>query len=92
MLSYRTIVFVNGQVYFRCRRCDWAEETIDDESPSVSNQGNYSASLLAMALEPETEPIVAYQLFLEHFSRRKLTHESDAVNARNAVGVVQKLW
>lgn len=34
-----------------------------------------------MALEPETEPIVAYQLFLQHFSRCKLTYKSDAVNA-----------
>jgi hypothetical protein len=80
MLSHRSVVFVNGQVYFRCRRCDWAEVTIDDESPSVTNQENYSASFLAMALEPEAELIVAYQLFLQYFSRHKLTYESDAVN------------
>jgi hypothetical protein len=94
LLSRRTIIFVNKQVYFRCRKRFWSEDTCVDEFPDdrlLSEWGVSAMSHLAAHstgtgdLEGDDQPFPLLINMLEYYSRRELTYEKDAINAISGI-------
>jgi hypothetical protein len=82
-LSHRSVIFINNQIYFRCRHCTWCEETCDDDFPATSNQS--AGSMLSYVSDPDISAESAYQIILLYYSSRQLTKDSDAINAISAL-------
>ncbi|KAI9764029.1 MAG: hypothetical protein M1840_008905 [Geoglossum simile] len=83
LLSRRSVIFINDQIYFRCRRCTWGEERCDDDFPLTSNQS--VGSMLHYISDPDLSAESAYQLILLYYSARQLTKDSDAINGISAL-------
>jgi hypothetical protein len=88
------LVFVNEQVYFRCRQCIWSEDTCADRFPDKQLSDEWSVNLMSyMAtsnsdtgnLEDDPEPLSGLTNILEYYSTRELTHESDAIDAVSGI-------
>ncbi|KAF2629382.1 HET-domain-containing protein [Macroventuria anomochaeta] len=81
VLPSRTLVFINGQVYFRCQAANWGEETcadqwhnwLDDDDNSICRMPDTSFGFLHSSW--------AYQKLCEDFSRRQLRNDADALRA-----------
>ena len=86
-LSRRTIVFVNGQAYFRCRKRIWSEDTCADLNPKQHDSEAWFTNIVALAqesLENDDDPERFYiylQECVSRFQMRTLTHDDDAINA-----------
>ncbi|KAH0538422.1 hypothetical protein FGG08_004970 [Glutinoglossum americanum] len=83
ILSHRSLIFVNDQIYFRCHQCTWSEQSSDDEFPTVWNKS--TGSLLTFVFDSDFSPAHAYQVFILYYSSRQLTKDSDAIDAVSAL-------
>ncbi len=79
MLPKRSIVFVNDQMYWRCRFSEWSEETNLDISPTIRE--STSSTLLYTIFDEDIDTIESYEATLLYYSRRKLTFEADTLSA-----------
>ncbi len=88
------IVFVNEQVYFRCRQCLWSEDTCADKFPNERLLDELTVNLISLIaadlpgngdLEDDPEPLTQLTNLLEYYCTRELTHESDAINAVSGI-------
>ncbi|EXJ59372.1 uncharacterized protein A1O5_12253 [Cladophialophora psammophila CBS 110553] len=93
IFSHRSIIFVNDQVYYRCRQRIWAEDTWADLKPTEQDLDEWSVSWVALIQDVAFHQIVhpLDQLFdlIEGFQLRSLTRDSDAINAVS--GILQPL-
>ncbi|KIW90469.1 uncharacterized protein Z519_09115 [Cladophialophora bantiana CBS 173.52] len=86
-LSRRTMNFVNGQVYFRCRQRIWSEDLCRDLAPRSQNPIEWATNYIALAREGMDEMEYLLQPYdflfsaLEEFQKRNITMDSDALNA-----------
>ena len=86
-LSRRTIVFVNGQAYFRCRTRLWSEDTCAEFSPTERDEGAWTTNIVALAqdaLDTDDDPERFYIYLQEciwRFQKRSLSFDDDAINA-----------
>ncbi|OAG34723.1 hypothetical protein AYO21_11115 [Fonsecaea monophora] len=94
-LSRRTMNFVNGQVYFRCRERIWSEELCRDTAPQTRNPLEWGTNYIALArqgmdeMEYLLEPYDFLFSALEEFQKRKITLDGDALNAMS--GFLQRV-
>jgi len=87
LLPKRSIVFVNDQMYWRCRFSEWSEGTNLDLSPTAME--TTSATLFYDILDENIDTIESYDTIILYYSRRKLTFEADILNA--ATGLLRRL-
>ncbi|KAK5653237.1 hypothetical protein OQA88_9136 [Cercophora sp. LCS_1] len=78
--STRSIVFMNGSVYFQCRQAVWREDWAL-EHPGV----RFFLHEMDNRLMQNTDLIGQYRHSLREFTRRKLTFQDDALNAYTGV-------
>ncbi|MCJ1377887.1 hypothetical protein MMC17_000983 [Xylographa soralifera] len=78
-LARRSLIFINQQVYFKCKQCVWAEDDSKDDSPFCSTYDSFD--LMFLAIDVDESPLSAYQIVLEYYTARDLTIDNDAINA-----------
>ncbi|PPQ69957.1 hypothetical protein CVT26_013293 [Gymnopilus dilepis] len=89
VLSYRTLVFTESCVYFRCRQNCWSEDTVYDRFPTVINNVLQSGPLIDFLADSEPSPLEAFSSQLVRYTGRKLTKESDTLHA--FTGILRRL-
>lgn len=83
MLSRRCLLFVNGRIYYQCRRTTFCE---DMEMPM---QNGWSLDSIDMPTRIFREkPFVQFTSAIELYTRRELTNRADVLNAFEGVGLV----
>jgi hypothetical protein len=85
VLPDRTLIFVNGQAYFRCHEANWSEETWADQQTCWLDADDSNISRLPDPLEGFLPSCWAYQKICEDFSRRKLRNDEDALRALQGI-------
>jgi hypothetical protein len=85
VLPDRTLIFVNGQAYFRCHEANWSEETWADQQISWLDADDSNISRLPDPIEGFLPSCWAYQKICEDFSRRKLRNDEDALRALQGI-------
>lgn len=86
---------MNNQAYFRCRQRIWSEESWSDVEPTQQHTEEWSTNLVALfaeAMDLQEDEFSPYEYLtatLARFQRRKLTLESDAINAMS--GILQRV-
>ena len=77
--SQRRLIFADGQVYFHCQRAIWREDFAAEDINMRCNLGEFDN---AFAINnPNMPPTEQYAKLVREYSRRKLTYDSDAMNA-----------
>ena len=90
-LSRRTINFVNGQAYFRCRQRIWCEDLWSDRDLSFQDRDHWATNVVAINQEAMNSEVgnTAPHHFLfsaiERFQTRNLTNQNDAINAMTGI-------
>ncbi|KAF4627452.1 hypothetical protein G7Y89_g10703 [Cudoniella acicularis] len=89
--SRRTLVFINQQVYFKCQRCVWSEETTADTVPKRENEDRFD-TMYAM-VRTDSHPFDAYSGLLFYYCRRRFTNKDDVLNAFTGItnGVASRM-
>ncbi|KAI0533722.1 heterokaryon incompatibility protein-domain-containing protein [Xylaria digitata] len=84
-LSRKVLCFVDNQVFFRCRRNVFSEDSKDDGTPrwavDSSQSGSSLSEILDMEIEIWSHPAMSYRIVIERYSRRMLTFSADVHNA-----------
>lgn len=80
MLSRRTLLFVNGRVYFQCRRSTFCE---DMEMPSLKGWSLDSIDMPTRIFREK--PFVQFTSAVELYTRRELTNPVDILDAFEGV-------
>jgi hypothetical protein len=90
ILSRRMIIFVNGQVYFRCRQRIWSEDTFADRFPKERLTDEWSIDLISYIaselpdgadIEDDPTPLPLLTNMLEYYSMREVKYPGDAIDA-----------
>jgi hypothetical protein len=82
VLPRRTVIFVNNQVYFRCQKANWAEETTADAFENCLDPDDGNISRIPDALNGGgIQSWWAYQKLLEEYSGRQIRFDGDALRA-----------
>ena len=77
--SQRRLIFADGQVFFHCQRAIWREDFAAEDINMRCNLGKFHN---AFAINnPDVPPTTQYAKLVREYSRRKLTYDSDAMNA-----------
>lgn len=85
VLPQRTIIFINNQVYFRCRKANWSEETWADKWESWLDPDDSNISRLPGLHDEKLWFFWTYQKLCEDYSRRKLSNDGDALCAISGI-------
>ena len=85
VLPVRTLIFVDDQVYFRCREANWSEATWADQWIHWLDADDSNISRLPDPVEGFLPSCWAYQKLCEDFSRRKLRNDQDAMCALRGI-------
>ncbi|KAF8967827.1 heterokaryon incompatibility protein-domain-containing protein [Flammula alnicola] len=90
-LSHRTVIFCDNGIWFRCRENCWGEDTLYDKFPTevIPNEMLSSGSEQHFLPDKNPWPLGSFHDILFRYSERKLTKESDAINAM--AGVLRRL-
>ncbi|KDR69159.1 hypothetical protein GALMADRAFT_104107 [Galerina marginata CBS 339.88] len=80
VLSYRTLIFTEHRIYFRCHANCWSEDTIYDNFPTAINAVLDSGSRIDFLADNEPKPLQAFNSQLFRYNYRNLTKESDTVH------------
>ncbi|KAF2134000.1 HET-domain-containing protein [Dothidotthia symphoricarpi CBS 119687] len=89
VLPRRTVVFLNGQAYYRCQEANWSEETCADRWTDWLDADDSNISRIPDPIEGFLPSAWAYQKLCENFSFRKLRSDGDALRA--LVGVTRPM-
>lgn len=81
VLPRRTVIFINGQVYFRCQEANWSEDSWADHWTRWLDADDSNISRLPEPGDGFLPSLWAYQKLCEDFSRRKLRSDGDALRA-----------
>ncbi|RMZ88159.1 hypothetical protein DV736_g4617, partial [Chaetothyriales sp. CBS 134916] len=83
MLARRCLIFVNGRIYFQCRRATFCE---DIEPP---RDNGWSLNSIDMPTRIFREPpLIQFRSAVELYTQRELTNPSDILNAFDGVKLV----
>jgi hypothetical protein len=83
MLSRRCLLFVNGRIYYQCRRTTFCE---DMEMPKVNGWSLDSIDMPTRIFREK--PFVQYTSAVELYTRRELTNPNDILNAFEGMELV----
>jgi len=83
MLSRRCLLFVNGRIYYQCRRTTFCE---DMEMPPTSGWSLDSIDMPTRIFRER--PFVQFTSAVELYTRRELTNRDDILNAFEGVSLV----
>jgi hypothetical protein len=81
ILPRRTVIFINGQVYFRCQEANWSEESWADKWTHWLDPDDSNISRIPDPNDGFMPSFWAYQKICEEYSRRKLRSDGDALRA-----------
>lgn len=81
VLPRRTVIFINGQVYYRCQEANWSDETWADKWNYWLDADDSNISRIPDILEGFLPCLWAYQKLCEDFSGRTLRSDGDAIRA-----------
>ncbi|KAF8955295.1 heterokaryon incompatibility protein-domain-containing protein [Flammula alnicola] len=81
VLSYRTLIFSENCIYFRCRQNCWSEDTIYDNFPLAINEVLHSGFHISFLSDQEAEPFDAFNWQLCRYTGRNLAKQADAIHA-----------
>ena len=93
-LSKRTLIFSDDEVLYQCGRLHHREsryeywtnpQYIRWDSSGPSKYSIY-ASHSQRRLDTATKPFISYGTYVQEYSKRVLSHDSDAINAFNGIG------
>ncbi|RMZ77017.1 hypothetical protein DV738_g4650, partial [Chaetothyriales sp. CBS 135597] len=83
MLARRCLIFVNGRIYFQCRRATFCE----DIEPPCDN--GWSLNSIDMPTRIFREPpLIQFRSAVELYTQRELTNPNDVLNAFDGVRLV----
>jgi hypothetical protein len=85
LLSKRTLIFVNGRVYFQCR-CTARSVDIITEDESAGWSIEFINSPMLMLQQLSDAPLSVYKKALELYMTRNLTYSRDILAAFNGIG------
>ena len=89
VLPRRTAIFVNGQVHFRCREANWAEDSWADGWTRWLDADDSNISRIPDPGDGFLPSFWAYQKLCEDYSSRALRSDGDALRA--AAGFLRPL-
>ncbi|KAH7348252.1 heterokaryon incompatibility protein-domain-containing protein [Pyrenochaeta sp. MPI-SDFR-AT-0127] len=89
VLPRRTVIFINGQAYFRCQEANWSEETWVDKHSHWLDSDDSNISRIPDPFDGFLPTSWAYQKLCEDFSHRSLRNDGDALRA--LAGVLRPL-
>lgn len=81
VLSGRALIFINGQVCFRCHEANWSEETCADRLIYWLDADDSNISRMPDSVDGFLPSFWAYQKLCEDFSQRKLRNDEDTLRA-----------
>ncbi|KAF1846033.1 HET-domain-containing protein [Cucurbitaria berberidis CBS 394.84] len=81
VLPKRTVIFINGQVYYRCQESNWSEETWAEKWIQCLDADDSNISRMPDPVDGFLPSIWAYQKLCEDFSTRNLRNDGDALRA-----------
>lgn len=81
VLPRRTVIFINGRVYFRCQEANWAEDSWADKWTHWLDADDSNISRIPDPNDGFLPSFWAYQKLCEDYSRRKLRSDGDALRA-----------
>jgi len=91
ILSRRSLIFTNDQIYFRCGQRIWSEDTSFDDDPSIPGQEDSASATHSMhqsrrfLVQTSSQGIVDVLSYLYDiigaYSRRSITEEADTISA-----------
>ncbi|KAK4506463.1 hypothetical protein PRZ48_000195 [Zasmidium cellare] len=81
VLSRRTIVFMNGQLHFRCRTANWSEDTWADQWATWRDPDDSNITRIPGLMDGLLAHLWPYQKLCEEFSSRTLRRDGDALRA-----------
>lgn len=81
VLSRRTILFINGQIHFRCRSANWSEDTWADRWLTWRDPDDSNITRIPGLVDGRLAHLWPYQKLCEDFSRRKLSRDGDSLRA-----------
>jgi hypothetical protein len=85
VLPRRTLIFINGCIYFRCQEANWSEETWADKWTHWLDPDDSNTSRIPGSLDGFMPSFWAYQKLCEEYSRRKLRSDGDALRALSGI-------
>ncbi|KAF9872301.1 hypothetical protein CkaCkLH20_10128 [Colletotrichum karsti] len=85
VLSYRAVIFVNNQLYFRCRCANWSQETAADLKLTWLDPGDNNVARTTTLQDGNQAAWRAYQNLLEDYSNRQLILDGDALRAASGI-------
>jgi hypothetical protein len=94
IFSRRALVFTSEQVYWECQQGSWCEEAIweIDATPHIFRKAFKSAQLL-LPWSDQVSAESTYQTLVEQYSARKLSFETDALNAfAGILHAMERTW
>jgi hypothetical protein len=90
ILSHRVLIFIAGQVYWKCKYSYIDERLNWRNRHSIFDQGNSVGSLYHAVLNSEPEPaaFIEFSIILQYYMSKQLSFESDVLRA--AQGMLRK--
>lgn len=80
LLSSRTLIFVDGRVYFQCRSTGMSEDIVADQEGAGWSLDLVNAPLQILR-QVDEKPLWVYTKTVELYTRRSLTEEADILAA-----------
>lgn len=80
LLCRRAMIFVDNQVFFRCRQSTLSERTSQDLPNPPLEMSKHGASQNLVQLSRLKDPVKNYAGVLEHYTARALTNQGDALH------------
>jgi hypothetical protein len=84
LLSPRSLIFVDGRVYFQCRSTGMSEDIVADREGAGWSLDLVNAPLQILR-QTESKPIWVYNKLVELYTRRNLTFKSDILAAFSGI-------
>lgn len=85
VLPCRTLIFINNQVYFRCTRANWCEETAADLQEKWVDPCDDHILRIPDPGAGNIEAWKIYQKVCEDYSDRRLEHDGDALRGLSGI-------
>ena len=84
LLSPRSLIFVDGRVYFQCRSTGMSEDIVADREGAGWSLDLVNAPLQILR-QTESKPMWVYNKLVELYTRRRLTFQSDILAAFSGI-------
>ncbi|KAK7419055.1 hypothetical protein QQX98_003557 [Neonectria punicea] len=85
VLPRRSLIFINGQVHWRCMEANWCEETAADLLSHWLDPDDSNIRRVPELSEGNLSAWWAYQKLCENYSTRQLRYDGDAIRAVSGI-------